>query len=153
MGKASWSLVRPLVSQTDGFGEESQMPAHSVTVGLTATHTYAVGADDTARASGSGSLEVLATPRLLAWMEAQTCAAVDRALGPEQTSVGTRISLEHLRASGIGATVEVTARVVHVDGRLVRLEAVATQGDTVCGRAEITRVVVDRAGFLERVDG
>jgi fluoroacetyl-CoA thioesterase len=136
----------------EGLGEESRMPAQSVTVGAASTNAYMVGADDTARAWGSGSLDVLATPRLLAWMEAQTCAAVDRALGPEQTSVGTRVNLEHLRASGVGSTVEVTAQVVHVDGRLVRLETVATHGDAVCGRAEITRVVVDRARFSERVD-
>jgi fluoroacetyl-CoA thioesterase len=129
------------------------MSAHSVTAGLTASATYAVEADDTARAVGSGSLEVLATPRQLAWMAAQTCAAVDGRLGADQTSVGTRVSMEHLRPSRVGLILEVTARVVHVDGRLVRLEAVAAQGDAVCGRAEISRVIVDRDRFLERLDG
>jgi predicted thioesterase len=128
------------------------MSAHAVTVGLTATDSYPVAADDTALAVGSGSLPVLATPRLLAWMEAQTCAAIDGALGDGQTSVGARVSLEHLRASAVGSAVTVTARVVRVDGRTVRFEAVATQGDVVCGRAEISRAVVDRRRFMQRVD-
>jgi predicted thioesterase len=135
----------------DGLGEESRMAAHSVTDDDMASLTYVVGVEDTAQAVGSGALAVLATPRLLAWMEAQTCSAVHPGIGPEQTSVGTRVALEHLGASGVGARVEVTARVVHVDGRLVRLEALATQGDTVSGRAEITRVVVDRQRFLARL--
>jgi fluoroacetyl-CoA thioesterase len=122
-------------------------------VGRSAARDYRVEPADTALAVGSGSLEVLASPRLIAWMEAQTCAAVDAALAPTDTSVGTRVELEHLRACRVGAPVEVTARVVHVDGRLVRLEAVATSGDVVCARAEITRVVVDRARFAARVVG
>ena len=43
---------------------------------LTATLTFTVTDDDTAAAVGSGSLPVLGTPRLLAWLEAATCAAV-----------------------------------------------------------------------------
>ena len=42
----------------------------------TATLSFTVTDDDTAAALGSGSLPVLATPRLLAWCEAATCAAV-----------------------------------------------------------------------------
>jgi fluoroacetyl-CoA thioesterase len=129
------------------------MTQHSLEVGLAAAQTYRVDALDTAASLGSGSLEVLGTPRLLAWMEAQTCSAVDRALREDQTSVGTRVELEHLRACAVGAMVEVGASVVHVDGRLVRLEAVATCGDAVSGRATVTRVIVDRRRFLDRALG
>ena len=123
----------------------------AVDVGLAASATYTVAESDTARWLGSGDLEVLATPRLLAWMEAVTCRALERALTPGRTSVGKRIGLEHLQASPCGTKVEVVARVTHVEGRELRLEAVATMGDRVCGRAEITRVVVDRDRFMERL--
>jgi predicted thioesterase len=129
------------------------MAADAVRVGLEAANVYTVGADDTARVLGSGSLDVLATPRLLAWMEAQTCAAIDGALLAGDTSVGTRITLEHLRPSVVGAEVEVTSRVVHVDGRLVRLETVAQDDGVLCGRAEISRVIVDRERFVARLPG
>ena len=49
-------------------------------VGESATLEFTVTEDDTAVALGSGSLEVLATPRMLAWCEAATCAAVDQDL-------------------------------------------------------------------------
>jgi fluoroacetyl-CoA thioesterase len=118
-----------------------------------ATLTFTVAGSDTAAAVGSGDLPVLGTPVLLAWAEAATCAALASGLGPGQTSVGTRVSLEHRAASAVGAEVRVTASVVHRDGRLVRFEVVAVDTlERVVGHGEVTRVVVDRERFLARLD-
>jgi predicted thioesterase len=112
--------------------------------------THTVTDDDTAIALGSGDLAVLATPRLLAWAEEATCAAV--ALDDASTSVGTRVELQHLAASPVGAEVTVTATVVHRDGRLIRFQVVAHDVDgTVLATGEVQRVVVDRDGFLSRL--
>jgi fluoroacetyl-CoA thioesterase len=124
-----------------------------IEAGLTATLVRDVGGDDTAAAVGSGSLRVLGTPRLLAWCEAATCEAIAPALEDGQTSVGTRISLEHLAPSAVGATVRVTADVVHVDGRLVRFSVAARQDGKLVGSGEVTRVVVDAERFMSRVPG
>ena len=125
-------------------------------VGDRATQQFTVTDADTASALGSGSLPVLGTPRLLAWCEATTCVVVDRSADPGQTSVGTRVQLEHVGASPVGALVEVTATVVYVDGRLVRFEVVAQHTlpsgeEKVVGHGEVTRVVVDRERFLSRL--
>ena len=115
--------------------------------------TFTVTDDDTAAALGSGSLPVLGTPRLLAWCEAATCAAIAALLGAGDTSVGTRVELEHVRASAVGARVEVTASSVFRDGRLHRFSVVArdTDGGRVLGTGEVTRVVVDAERFLGRL--
>ena len=114
---------------------------------------FTVTDDDTAAALGSGSLPVLGTPRLLAWCEAATCAAIAALLGAGDTSVGTRVELEHVRASAVGARVEVTASSVFRDGRLHRFSVVArdTDGGRVLGTGEVTRVVVDAERFLGRL--
>ena len=117
--------------------------------GRTATRELVVSDADTAVAVGSGSLPVLGTPVLLAWCEAATCAALDLPEG--QTSVGTRVSLEHLAASPVGAAVSVTASVAYVDGRLVRFTVEARMGDKLVGTGEITRVIVDPERFMSRV--
>ena len=119
---------------------------------LTAVLAFTVGDDDTAAALGSGSLPVLGTPRLLAWCEAATCAAVEPALRDGETSVGTRISLEHRAASPVGADVEVTATSAYVDGRLHRFAVAArhTGDGKVVATGEVTRVVVDADRFLAR---
>ena len=127
------------------------MSSTTTAVGDRATLEFTVGDDDTAEAVGSGDLPVLGTPRLLAWCEAATCAALDLAEG--QTSVGSRVQLEHVGASPVGAGVRVTASVSYVDGRLVRFEVVAEHAadDKVVAHGEVTRVVVDRDRFLARL--
>jgi fluoroacetyl-CoA thioesterase len=119
---------------------------------LSATLTFVVTPDDTAQALGSGSLPVLATPRLLAWCEAATCAALEPTLPGGSTSVGTRITLEHLAASPVGAQVEVTASTSYADGRLHRFTVSARHvGGRMVGSGEVTRVVVDVEKFLSRL--
>jgi predicted thioesterase len=120
---------------------------------VTATLTFTVGDSETAVAVGSGSLPVLGTPYLLAWCEAATCAAVEPALEEGETSVGTRVELEHVRASVVGTVLYVTATPLHRDGRLHRFSVVAreTDGGRVVGTGEITRVVVDAGRFLARL--
>jgi fluoroacetyl-CoA thioesterase len=118
---------------------------------MDATVSFTVTDDDTAEALGSGGLAVLGTPRLLAWCEAATCAAIDPTLDEGSTSVGTRVSLEHLAASPVGAEVEVTASSSYVDGRLVRFSVAARSGGKLVGSGEVTRVVVDRDRFLARL--
>ena len=120
---------------------------------MTSTPTFTVTPADTAEALGSGSLPVLGTPRLLAWCEAATCAAIEPALRAGETSVGTRVELEHTRGSLVGVRVEVTATPVHRDGRLHRFSVVAreAEGGPVVATAEVTRVVVDAERFLDRL--
>ena len=119
--------------------------------------TFRVTDADTAAAVGSGSLAVLGTPRLLAWCESATCAAIAASLRPGQTSVGTRIELEHLAASAVGQTVEVTASSAYLDGRLHRFTVSARNlrpdgaPGKVVGAGEITRVVVDVERFMSRL--
>jgi predicted thioesterase len=114
--------------------------------------TFTVTDDDTAVAVGSGRLPVLGTPRLLAWAEAATCAAVESELPAGSTSVGTQVRLEHRAASAVGKQVRVTATVVHRDGRQLRFEVVAVDSaDQVVGQGEISRVVVDGERFMARL--
>jgi predicted thioesterase len=124
---------------------------------MEATLRFTVTDADTAMAVGSGSLPVLGTPRLLAWCEAATCAAIDPTLADGSTSVGTRVTLEHLGASPVGQEVEVTASASYVDGRLHRFTVATRHVDAagglgkVVGTGEITRVVVDAQRFLSRL--
>ncbi len=115
-----------------------------------ASLTFTVTEADTAAALGSGDLPVLGTPRLLAWCEAATCEAA----GPlgAGTSVGTRVRLEHLLATGVGAEVVVTAAIDQQDGRLLTFSVAAhDRAGRLLATGEVRRVVVDRERFLARV--
>jgi fluoroacetyl-CoA thioesterase len=133
--------------------------------GLRASVRIVVGEGDTAVEVGSGDVPVLATPRLLALAEAAAVAAVTPHLAPGQTSVGTGVSLEHRRASPVGAEILVDAELTEVDGRRLVFSFIARQSGhapevaaagaeeredegLVVGAGTLERVVVDRAKFL-----
>lgn len=121
-------------------------------MGLMARQVFEVRALDTASAVGSGSVPSLATPRLLAWLEVATVAALEPALAAHETSVGTHVELDHLQSSAVGVRVRVTAVVVAVQGRRVDFDVEASDGDgTVVGRGRISRAVLDRERFLDRL--
>ena len=107
---------------------------------------------DTAAAIGSGDVPVLGTPRLLALAESATLVALAGRLGPDRTSVGTRVELEHLLPTPVGGAVTVTADVEHVDGRLVRFAVSALDATgRLVAHGKVTRIVIERERFLSRL--
>jgi fluoroacetyl-CoA thioesterase len=118
--------------------------------GLRAQTVTVVEMDDTAKTVGSGDVPVLATPRLLALAEAATVRAVRPHLAPGQTSVGTRVELEHMAASPLGARVQVGVELTEVNGRRLVFAFEAHDERAVVGKGTIERVVVDRAAFVAR---
>jgi predicted thioesterase len=144
-----------------------------VAAGQRASVSAVVADADTAISAGSGDVPVLATPRLLALAEAAAVAAIAPHLPSGMTSVGTSASLEHRRASPVGAEVIVEAELTEVEGRRLMFSFIARESarhpggagagtgaggagagdgeDLVVGAGTVERVVVDRAAFLARV--
>ena len=81
---------------------------------------------DTASALLSGDLPVLATPRLIAWLEAASCQAVRSRLQPGQTTVGTHVAVDHRAPSAVGASVVAHARLTVVRERTLSFEVEAS---------------------------
>ena len=165
MAKNPWQVgpaVRMAGSRVVGMG---------VAAGQRASVSAVVADADTAISAGSGDVPVLATPRLLALAEAAAVAAIAPHLPSGMTSVGTSASLEHRRASPVGAEVIVEAELTEVDGRRLVFSFIARESarhpggagagaggagagdgeDLVVGAGTVERVVVDRAAFLARV--
>jgi fluoroacetyl-CoA thioesterase len=147
-----WSYAGSGCSPEELHLLRSLTAVETLTPGSSATLTFDVTEDDTAPALGSGDVPVLATPRLLAWCEAASCAAVAAQLADGRTSVGTRVQLEHLQSTPVGGRLGVTATLRHVDGRLLRFDVTASdRHDRLVCTSEVTRVVVDRERFAARV--
>lgn len=79
---------------------------------------------ETAACVGSGLLPVYATPQVVALMEHTACVLIDDlsadmpgALLPGETTVGTRIAIDHVKACLVGEVVNSTATLLTVDGR------------------------------------
>lgn len=125
------------------------MTSTSLRAGLSAQLEFTVGPGDTADALGSGTVPVLATPRLLAWAEAATLRVIDGELAPSDTTVGTVVQLQHLRGTPVGGRVTVRAELTAVEGHTLRFTVSAADAEerTVLW-GTITRVAVDRDRFL-----
>jgi fluoroacetyl-CoA thioesterase len=119
----------------------------AVAAGLAGAVEAVVGPADTARALGSGDVDVLGTPRVLALLEAATVAAVAPALAAGSTTVGSRVEVDHLAPTAVGAAVRAEAVLAQVDGRRLTFEVALLEDGRVVASGRVVRVLVDRARF------
>jgi len=122
-------------------------------LGKTATAKTTVTPANTASAIGSGSLEVFATPMMAALMERAACACLAGELSPGQTSVGTRICVEHTAASPLGVEITAAAAITAVNGRSIEFCIAASDVSGEIGKGTHTRVIIDAERFMGNVRG
>ena len=118
--------------------------------GLSAKADLQVTAADTALALGSGSVEVLGTPRLVALCEQATCQVTEGLLEQGETTVGMRVQFDHLAPTAVGATVTAEAVLEKIEGRRLTFTVSASDPGGLVGAGKITRVVVDVQRFLKK---
>lgn len=88
-------------------------------VGDVGKHSFVVEEYMLASKVGSGSVSAFSTPFLVALAEGAACDALRDKMEPENTSVGTNISVSHVLASAVGERVEATATIVAIEGRKI----------------------------------
>ena len=120
-------------------------------IGTKQTSHIVVTEAHTARIAGSGDLDVLATPAMVALMENAAMNLVAPSLEPSQTTVGSEITTTHLRPTPVGATVSATATLIAVEGRKLSFEIVANDENGVIGEGKHTRYIVDRERFMAKI--
>lgn len=111
-----------------------------------------VSSANTAVTAESGSLEVFATPFMIALMEKATVNAIAPFLENDETTVGTKIDVSHCKASGVGAVITAKAELSEVQGRklVFKVSAVDDKGDVI-GEGSIERFVVFAEKFMSKL--
>jgi fluoroacetyl-CoA thioesterase len=115
--------------------------------GLEAVVEAEVGADMLASSVGSGEVEVLATPALLALVEKAACKALREALPSGMTSVGVTAALTHSAPTPPGATVKAWALLESVSGGRLTFSFRVEDGVGEVAAGSHVRAMVDRAAF------
>ena len=110
-----------------------------------------VGSDHTAAHVGSGRAPVLATPIMIALMEAAAVDCIESALPAGHESLGVRIEVEHSAPTPVGMTVTATAELTEVSGRTLAFRLEARDDAGVVGKGRHTRVIVDSERFRAKV--
>ena len=105
---------------------------------------------DTAKMVGSGTLLVLATPRMIALMEEAAYKCIGKELEAGATSVGTLMNVKHLSATPVGMNIYATATVTEVDGRRVAFKVEAYDEVGIIGEGVHERFVVAEERFVAK---
>lgn len=119
--------------------------------GLSREETFVVEEQHTAIHVGSGSLRVLASPWMIAFMERAARALLAEHLPAGYSSVGVHVDVRHLAPSPVGSVVRARAEVQSIDGLRVNFIVQAWDGQEKIGEGTHQRVVIDEGRFLRRV--
>ena len=116
--------------------------------GLKGERELVVADGDTASRLGSGTVDVLGTPAVLALAEGACCDAVAGGLAPEETTVGAWAEVEHLRAVPVGTRVCAHAVLTGHHGRRLEFTVTVEAGGETIARVRHRRILVERDRFL-----
>jgi len=119
-------------------------------LGSKATVTTTVTEKNTAKAVGSGNLDVFSTPMMIALMEQAACECLTDNLELGQSSVGTQISVAHTAASPLGAIINATATIIQVKGRKISFTVTANDGVNDIGNGSHDRFIIDTEKFMKK---
>jgi len=121
-------------------------------VGKIATAQVVVTEKNTAKAVGSGNLNVFATPMMIALMEQAACECLADGLEAVQSSVGTQINVAHTAASPIGETITATATIDQIDGRKILFTVSAKDSKNEIGKGTHERFIIDAERFMSKLE-
>lgn len=110
--------------------------------GLTGRAHITVEDEHTAAHVGSGCVAVLATPVMIALMEAAAVDCVEHLLEAGHTSLGIHVAVDHTAPTPIGREVSATAELVEIKGRRLFFRVTAEDGLRTVGQGTHTRAVV-----------
>ena len=122
----------------------------SFKTGLSTTNRVTIDESRTISVAG-GEFRVYATPDLIRDIE-QTCKAfILNHAGPGEDSVGTQVNIDHIGATLMGMSVEITVTVREIDRRRIQFEISAADEIELIARGTHDRFVTDAAKSAERL--
>ncbi len=120
--------------------------------GIKGRQEMEVAKEDTAKAHKSGTLDVLATPRMIALVEETAWKSLTGFLDPGMGTVGIKVDMGHLAPTPVGMRVWCETVLEEVDGkRLVFAAAVFDEAGKI-GEGTHERFLVDEAKFQGKAD-
>lgn len=123
-----------------------------IEIGIKGHQETTVTAANVACNVGSGTVPVFATPFMIALMEKAAVLSIEPLLEHGQSSVGTKINVEHLRATPIGKKVWAESEVVAIDRRKVFFKVAAYDEKGLIGQGEHERFIIEVESFINKAN-
>jgi predicted thioesterase len=119
--------------------------------GIRLINTKTVSENDTAAVYGSGLLDVLSTPAMVAFMEQTAMKAVEACLNDGEGTVGTEINVKHLKATMVGKSITCTATLKEVNGKRLLFHVEASDDSGKIGEGLHERYIIENEKFIEKI--
>lgn len=121
--------------------------------GATLTSKFKVLPTDLASATSPDATDdyakVLATPRLVAFMEIVCARMLVPFQNPGQLSVGIRVEMDHLAATAVDEEISVEAKFVAKEGKQFVFETIITDAGGEIGHGKHRRAIIDESRLAE----
>lgn len=127
------------------------MNEDAIQPGLAGTYSVVVAEEHVPMHLRGTNAEVVATPELVRFMEKAAMAALAAHLGPDETSVGTKVFLTHMAGTPRGMRVEARARLVERDRRRCVFEVEIHDEVELVARGTNERFIVPRERKNEKL--
>ncbi len=114
------------------------------------TVSETVTRDKLAVSAGSGSVEVYATPMVIALMEKAASELAEKFIAEDYTTVGTAVSIEHIAATAEGVEVSAEAELISHNGRSFEFYVTAYDNAGIIAKGTHSRFAVNAEKFLSK---
>ena len=117
--------------------------------GIEGRKEIVVTADKTAIAFGSGTVEVFATPAMIALMEQTAMESVAQFLPEGFATVGTEVSVKHFKATLPEKVVTCLSKLIHLEDKKLVFEVAASDQYGLIDKGIHKRYIVDKQEFID----
>jgi predicted thioesterase len=124
----------------------------SLEVGIKGKQEVTVSEFNSAKTMGSGTLDVFATPAMIALMEKTAWESVQANLDEGSGTVGTSLNVKHVAATPLGMKVTCESELIKVDGRALTFSVKAYDESGLIGEGEHERFIVFNDKFQAKAD-
>ncbi len=123
-----------------------------IKVGMIHTIEKTVTSDMTAKAVGSGGLDVFGTPFMMAMMECAAMWCIADELPEGKGTVGVDIQSSHLAPTPVGMKVRAVAEVTGIseNGKMITFKVSAFDAEGLIGEGTHTRAIINNERFLQK---
>lgn len=121
-------------------------------IGIKGKEEITVNTENSAKTMGSGTLDVFATPAMIALMEKTAWKSVQNHLEDGQGTVGISLNVKHVAATPLGMKVYCESELTEVDGKKLVFTVKAFDEAGLIGEGTHERFVITNEKFQQKTN-
>lgn len=119
-------------------------------IGIKGREELIVAEIHSAKALGSGGLDVFGTPAMIMLMEKTAWSSVQKHLDEGMGTVGISLDIKHISATPMGMKVYCESELTDIDGKKLSFSVKAYDEKGLIGEGSHDRFVIDNEKFMEK---